>query len=147
VAMSAVAASAVAMSAVAASAVAMSAVAASATASRAVVSVISQYRNNIVAAISSSSLFSKKQLVIGSGSGTWESELNTNSIYIPVKCKDDGDTDYTVYSGVNTSILILSVSRHSGDTTVSSGVALRGAKVVGSGSSVGNVTFDVYTVN
>jgi hypothetical protein len=135
------------LSAVAASAVAMSAVAASATASRAVVSVISQYRNNIVAAISSSSLFSKKQLVIGSGSGTWESELNTNSIYIPVKCKDDGDTDYTVYSGVNTSILILSVSRHSGDTTVSSGVALRGAKVVGSGSSVGNVTFDVYTVN
>ena len=144
-AMSAVAASATAMSAVAASATAMSAVAASAVASGAVASIISNYRSQIVSAISSSSLFSKTTTTVGSGAGTTTHGLNTNTIYIPINCYDDNDTNFTVYSGVNTSVQIAYIAKHSGTPAVTVGVGLRGTQVVGTGSSVGNVGFDIYT--
>lgn len=133
------------MSAVAASATAMSAVAASAVASGAVASIISNYRSQIVSAISSSSLFSKTTTTVGSGAGTTTHGLNTNTIYIPINCYDDNDTNFTVYSGVNTSVQIAYIAKHSGTPAVTVGVGLRGTQVVGTGSSVGNVGFDIYT--
>ena len=123
----------------------MSAVAASAVASGAVASIISNYRSQIVSAISSSSLFSKTTTTVGSGAGTTTHGLNTNTIYIPINCYDDNDTNFTVYSGVNTSVQIAYIAKHSGTPAVTVGVGLRGTQVVGTGSSVGNVGFDIYT--
>jgi len=155
-AMQAVAASSTAMQAVAASSTAMQAVAASSTALNAIVKVvsacqaivtnISTYRSQILSALSSGNEFTKTTgQQVGNGNTTVDHGLNTNTIYIPTSCQDDGDTDMAAYSGVNQTTQIVSVGRHNGETAVNTGVALRGVKVVGTGSSVGYFKFDIYT--
>ena len=94
----------------------------SAVAASAVASIISNYRSQIVSAISSSSLFSKTTTTVGSGAGTTTHGLNTNTIYIPINCYDDNDTNFTVYSGVNTSVQIAYIAKHSGTPAVTVGV-------------------------
>jgi len=146
-AMSAVAASSTAMSAVAASSTAMSAVMASSTASGAVAGVISTYRLQLVSMLEdSNSGFSKQTTNIGNGSGTFENGGNTTSIYVPISCYDDGDTDYVVQSLLPSpgAYQVCSIPKHSGITNITTGVTLKGARVVGSGSSIGYVTFNVY---
>ena len=151
-----VAASSTAMQAVAASSTAMQAVAASSTALNAIVKVvsacqaivtnISTYRSQILSALSSGNEFTKTTgQQVGNGNTTVDHGLNTNTIYIPTSCQDDGDTDMAAYSGVNQTTQIVSVGRHNGETAVNTGVALRGVKVVGTGSSVGYFKFDIYT--
>ncbi|MBP3342263.1 MAG: hypothetical protein J6K99_07035, partial [Peptococcaceae bacterium] len=145
-AMSAIAASSTAMSAIAKSAVALNRIIKVASACTAIVAKISSYRSNVVSALANTTYFSKTSgTTVGNGNTTATAGLNTNTFYIPTGVYDDGDTTFKVYSGVDQSTQILSSASHSGTTTVSSGVALRGVKVVGSGSTVGNVIFDVYT--
>jgi hypothetical protein len=144
-AMNAVAASATAMNAVAASATAMNAICKSAIAAQAVYAPIQSRRSTLLTTLADGSKFSKTTVNVGNGAGTFDHGLNTNTIYIPTACYDDGDTDHTVYYGADTSKSVVSIARHGGAVSVTSGVSLRGVRVVGSGSSVGYVTFDVYT--
>jgi hypothetical protein len=144
-AMNAVAASATAMDAVAASATAMNAICKSAIAAQAVYAPIQSRRSTLLTTLADGSKFSKTTVNVGNGAGTFDHGLNTNTIYIPTACYDDGDTDHTVYYGADTSKSVVSIARHGGAVSVTSGVSLRGVRVVGSGSSVGYVTFDVYT--
>jgi hypothetical protein len=144
-AMNAVAASATAMDAVAASATAMNAICKSAIAAQAVYAPIQSRRSTLLTTLADDSKFSKTTVNVGNGAGTFDHGLNTNTIYIPTACYDDRDTDYTVYYGADTSKSVVSIARHSDTVSVTSGVSLRGVRVVGSSSSVGYVTFDVYT--
>jgi hypothetical protein len=144
-AMNAVAASATAMNAVAASATAMNAICKSAIAAQAVYAPIQSRRSTLLTTLADGSKFSKTTVNVGNGAGTFDHGLNTNTIYIPTACYDDGDTDHTVYYGADTSKSVVSIARHGGTLSVTSGVSLRGVRVVGSGSSVGYVTFNVYT--
>lgn len=144
-AMAAVAASETAMTAVVSSQSAMAAVVASTTAASAVATAIQSCRAALITMLSSATNFSKSFKIVGSGSGEWTDGLNAANIYIPTICNDDNDTDYTVYYQ-STTQSILYVAKHSGEQAVSSGVSLRGVKVVGTGNSNGNVSFDVYTL-
>lgn len=103
-------------------------------------------KTSIVSALNNSGLFRKTTINVGSGSGTYDDGINTSAIYIPIKCYDDGDTDFTAYYGCKTSLAIVpTIARHKGDVTITSGVSFRGVRVVGTGSSVGYITFDKYT--
>ncbi|MER0279430.1 hypothetical protein ABRY18_04460, partial [Clostridioides difficile] len=144
-AMNAVASSSTAMNAVAGSSIAMSKICKVQNASITVAEKIQSYRTRVITALSNTSLFSKKTLTIGDGAGTFTDGINTNTFYIPINCYDDNDTDYTVYYGCKDSLSIVTSSKHSGTITLSQGISLRGVKVVGVGSSRGNVGFDVYT--
>ena len=141
-----VAASSTAMQAVAASSTALNAIVKVVSACQAIVTNISTYRSQILSALSSGNEFTKTTgQQVGNGNTTVDHGLNTNTIYIPTSCQDDGDTDMAAYSGVNQTTQIVSVGRHNGETAVNTGVALRGVKVVGTGSSVGYFKFDIYT--
>ncbi|HBH3644558.1 TPA: phage tail protein [Clostridioides difficile] len=144
-AMSAIAGSSTAMSAIAGSSTAMSVICKSQNASIAIAEKIQSYRTRVISTLSNTGFFSKKTLTIGDGSGTFTDGINTNTFYIPINCYDDNDTDYTVYYGCKDTLSIVTSSRHSNTVTLSQGVSLRGTKVVGVGSSRGNVGFDVYT--
>ncbi|MED5043201.1 hypothetical protein P9848_14950, partial [Geobacillus stearothermophilus] len=124
---------------------AMNVIAKSSTASAAINAAIQNYRSALLSALADTSKFTKTTTSVGNGSGTFTHGLNTNTIYIPVKCNDDNDTDYKVYSGVDNNIIVVSIDRHSGTIDVSSGVCLRGTTVIGTGSSVGDVIFEIYT--
>ena len=134
------------MSTVAASSTAMQAVAASGTACAAVNDVIQAYRSALVAALSDTARFTKTTKTIGDGTGTWDDGVGTATIYIPTACMDDGDTNYSVRSLLSGNTELVFIAKHSGTIGVTSGVGLRGVRVVGSGSTKGSVTFDVYTV-
>lgn len=107
---------------------------------------IQNYRPTIIRAIdNSSSLFRKQtRVAVGDGTATQESGKGSATIYVPVSCQDDGDTDFSVNSLLTGNSLAY-IARHSGTVSVSSGITLQGVQVAGSGSSVGNVIFDVYT--
>ena len=132
------------MQAVAASSTAMQAVAANAAACTAIATQIQSYRSTLITALSNTTYFTKSTKTLGNGAGTWTDGLNAANFYIPKKCNDDNDTEYKVYFQ-NTSQVIATIAKHDGDKTISQGVSIRGVKVVGTGSSNGNVTFDVYT--
>ncbi|SJQ59745.1 Uncharacterised protein [Clostridioides difficile] len=103
-------------------------------------------RASVVSALNNSSLFSKTTVDVGNGSGTVNYGLNTNTIYIPTSCYDDGDTSFTAYYGCKDSLVVVpDIAKHKGNVTITSGVSFRGVRVVGSGSSVGYITFDKYT--
>ena len=145
-AMSAIAGSSTAMSAIAGSSTAMSAICKSTIACKAIVAKISSYRSELISALADTTRFTKTAgKDVGDGAKTIDDGIGTNTIYIPVSCYDDGDTDFNAYSGIDQTTNILSVTRHSGTASVTTGVALRGVRVTGTGSSVGRITFDVYT--
>ena len=143
--MNAVAASATAMNAIAASATAMNAICKSAIAAQAVYAPIQSRRSTLLTTLADGSKFSKTTVNVGNGGGAFDHGLNTNTIYIPTACYDDGDTHYDVYYGADTSKSVVSIAEHSGTVSVTSGVSLRGVRVVRHGPPVGYVTFDVYT--
>lgn len=135
-----------AMSAIAGSSTAMSAICKSTIACKAIVAKISSYRSELISALADTTRFTKTAgKDVGDGAKTIDDGIGTNTIYIPVSCYDDGDTDFNAYSGIDQTTNILSVTRHSGTASVTTGVALRGVRVTGTGSSVGRITFDVYT--
>ncbi|MCJ0490567.1 hypothetical protein J0W90_15810, partial [Clostridioides difficile] len=104
------------------------------------------HRTSVVSALNNSSLFSKTTVNVGNGSGTVNDGLNTNTIYIPMSCYDDGDTSFTAYYGCKDSLVVVpEIAKHKGNVTITSGVSFRGVRVTGSGSSVGYITFDKYT--
>ena len=143
-AMTAVAASPTAMAAVVAAPVAVKAIVASSVACSAVMSAIQSHRSALLTTLGKTAHFRKVTKNLGDGSGTWTDGLNAGNVYIPTACYDDGDTAYSVYYQ-NTTTSICSVAKHSGTSTITSGVSLRGVKVVGTGSSQGYVSFDIYT--
>ena len=143
-AMAAVAASSTAMAAVVAAPVAVKAIVASSVACSAVMSAIQSHRSALLTTLGKTAHFRKVTKNLGDGSGTWTDGLNAGNVYIPTACYDDGDTAYSVYYQ-NTTTSICSVAKHSGTSTITSGVSLRGVKVVGTGSSQGYVSFDIYT--
>ncbi|MCV2271341.1 phage tail protein [Clostridioides difficile] len=103
-------------------------------------------RKSIIYELDKTDLFSKETVRVGDGNGTVEDGLGTNSIYIPVDCFDDNDTDFTVYCGCKTSLVVVpTIPKHHGNREIDAGVSLRGAKVVGVGSTTGYITFDKYT--
>ena len=144
-AMNAVSASATAMNAVSASATAMNAVVKSITACTAIYSSIQSYRNILINTLNAAINFTKTTFTIGDGSGIFDNNLNSNTIYIPIACYDDNDTDYTAYHGFDISKSFVSVAKHAGNVAVSSGVGLKGVRLVGTGGTVGNMAFDIYT--
>ncbi|UVW83383.1 hypothetical protein [Wolbachia endosymbiont of Aedes albopictus] len=108
---------------------------------------IQNYRSTVVSTLEASSSLFRKQTGIKVGDGatsTRESGRGSATIYVPVSCQDDGDTDFSVNS-LLTGNRLAYIARHSGETSVSSGIALRGVQVSGTNGSVGEVTFDVYT--
>ncbi len=108
---------------------------------------IQNYRSTVVSTLEASSSLFRKQTGIKVGDGatsTRESGRGSATIYVPVSCRDDGDTDFSVNS-LLTGNRLAYIARHSGETSVSSGIALRGVQVSGTNGSVGEVTFDVYT--
>lgn len=82
---------------------------------------------------------------IGSGAGTWTYGVGEANIMIAYSCYDDYDTDYSIYHG-NGAYRTAYVQRHSGNTNLANIICLRGIKLVGSGSSVGNVSYKHYTL-
>ncbi|MDG7056564.1 MAG: hypothetical protein LKM43_00180 [Wolbachia endosymbiont of Penenirmus auritus] len=107
---------------------------------------IQNYRSTVVSVVDAfPSLFRREySITVGNGTDTRESGRGSATIYLPVGCYDDNDTDFSVNS-LLTGNKIIYIARHSGTTTVSSGVALRGVQVSGTGSSVGNVVFNICT--
>ena len=143
-ALNAVVSSQTAMAAVVAAPVAVKAIVASSVACSAVMSAIQSHRSALLTTLGKTAHFRKVTKNLGDGSGTWTDGLNAGNVYIPTACYDDGDTAYSVcYQNTTTSIC--SVAKHSGTSTITSGVSLRGVKVVGTGSSQGYVSFDIYT--
>ncbi|MDB0414728.1 phage tail protein [Clostridioides difficile] len=103
-------------------------------------------RTSVVSALNNSALFNKTTINVGNGNGTVDDGLGTNTIYIPTKCYDDGDTSFSAYYGCKSSLVIVpTISSHKGDAIITGGVSFRGARVIGTGSSVGYITFDKYT--
>ncbi|EGT4908108.1 phage tail protein [Clostridioides difficile] len=103
-------------------------------------------RASIIYELNKTDLFSKETVNVGDGNGTVEDGLGTSSIYIPVSCYDDNDTDFTAYCGCKTSLVVVpTISKHNGNKAIDVGVSLRGVKVVGVGSTTGYITFDKYT--
>ena len=82
---------------------------------------------------------------IGSGAGTWTYGVGEANIMIAYSCYDDYDTDYSIYHG-NGAYRVAYISRHSGTKSIGNIICLRGIKLVGSGSSVGNVSYKHYTL-
>lgn len=116
-------------------------------ASFAIAEKIQTYRRaTIIYRLDNTNLFSKETVNVGDGNGTVEDGLGTNSIYIPVDCFDDNDTDFTAYYGCKTSLVVVpTIPKHHGNREIDAGVSLRGVKVVGVGSITGYITFDKYT--
>lgn len=103
-------------------------------------------RTSIVYELDKTDLFSKETVRVGDGNGAVEDGLGTSSIYIPIDCFDDNDTDFTVYCGCKTSLVVVpTIPKHHGNREIDAGVSLRGTKVVGVGSTTGYITFDKYT--
>ena len=125
----------------------MSAIVKSAIACSAIADKIGSYRSKLITTLSDTGKFTKTNSgkSVGSGGGTFTDGLNTNTVYIPINCNDDGDTDFAAYSGANQNLLIANVTKHNGTVSITSGVSLRGTKVVGTGGSVGYISFDIYT--
>jgi hypothetical protein len=151
-AMNAVAASATAVNAVAASATALVAICKSATAAVAVKSAIQNYRSQVVSTLNAAvgTKFSKSSVSVGTNiAGTFDSGLNTNTIYIPVLITDDGGTDtYDIYYGADTTYKIGSYSVGTNSAyPVNAGVSMRGIRLVktSSGSANERLTCDMYT--
>ena len=155
VAMTAVAASQVAMQAVASSQVAMTAVAASAVALNAICKVsevpvqwytaMQSHRDKILISCENSNYFVKTMENVGDGVGTFDSGENTNTFYIPISCSDDNDTSFSAYDTAKSARQICNIPSHSGSVNISEGIAMRGTRVIGSGASIGNISFVVYT--
>lgn len=82
---------------------------------------------------------------IGNGSGTWTNEANKPNLIIAYNCYDDNDTDYSIYHG-NGNYRVAYVNRHSGNKSLGNVICLRGIKLVGSGSSVGQVNYKLYNL-
>ena len=136
-----------ALSALASSSVAMSALASSSVAAGAIKSSIQNHRSKVVSALSDTSKFTKTSKTLGNGGSTNLSDgVNTNVIYIPVSCVDDGDTNFYVRYGSNSGDVVSTIAKHSGTISVTVGVSLRGVGLTADGGSSGSVTFDVYTV-
>ena len=145
-AMTAVAASSTAMTAVAASAVALSEIAKSASAATSIEPALQSYRAAVISTLdAATTVFSKVVISIGNGAGTFDAGGGTSTLYIPTSCHDDGDTVYYVQSPLRSYASVVSIAVHSGTVPVTTGLTLRGVRVYGTGSSVGNVTFNVYT--
>ncbi|HBF2788348.1 TPA: phage tail protein [Clostridioides difficile] len=103
-------------------------------------------RASIIYELDKTDLFSKETVRVGDGNGTVEDGLGTSSIYIPIDCFDDNDTDFTAYCGCKTSLVVVpTIPKHHGNREIDAGVSLRGVKVVGVGSTTGYITFDKYT--
>ena len=132
------------MAAVVASPTAVRAILSSDAACTAVASAIQNHRSALITTLSKTAYFKKTTKNIGSGAGTWTDGLNAANAYIPTACNDDGDTTYTVYYQ-STTTSICTIAKHTGTTPITSGVSLRGGKIVGTGGSVGYVSFDIYT--
>ena len=103
---------------------------------------INNHSDTIVKTLSDVTPTSK---TIGSGSGTWTHEKGKANIIIAYQCYDDSDTDYSVYHG-NGAYRVAYISRHSGTKSIGNIICLRGIKLVGSGASVGNVSYKLYTL-
>jgi len=155
-AMTTIAASPMAMTTIAASSIAMTTIANSGEALKTIIQSesackiiehsIQNYRSAVISTLNASSSSFRKQsgVTVGNGVGTIESGANSPTIYVPTSCHDDNDTDFSMIS-LLTGVSRVYVSRHSGTTSVSNGIFLRGVRVSGVGSSVGNIIFDVYT--
>ncbi|WP_461197391.1 phage tail protein [Clostridioides difficile] len=103
-------------------------------------------RKSIIYELDKTDLFSKETVRVGDGNATVEDGLGTNSIYIPIDCFDDNDTDFTAYCGCKTSLVVVpTIPKHHGNREIDAGVSLRGVKVVGVGSTTGYIAFDKYT--
>ena len=125
----------------------MSALASSSVAAVAVKSSIQNYRTQVVSSLSDANKFTKTSKALGNGGSTNLSDgVNTNVIYIPVSCVDDGDTNFYVRYGSNTGDVVSTIAKHSGTVSVTAGVSLRGVGLTADGGSSGSVTFDIYTV-
>ncbi|WP_265031313.1 MULTISPECIES: hypothetical protein [unclassified Wolbachia] len=113
---------------------------------RAIEANIQSRRSIVVNTLEASSQLFRKQtgIRVGDGTATRESGRSSATIYVPNSCRDDNDTDFSVNS-LLTGNRLAYIARHSGETSVSSGIALRGVQVSGTNGSVGEVTFDVYT--
>jgi len=153
-AMNAVAASATAMNAIAASATALSAICKSETAAVAVKSAIQNYRSQVVATLEAAvgSKFSKSTIAVGPGgrTGIFDSELSTNTIYIPIRIEDNGyGGPYEIYYGADVYYKIGSYSVGSSNSpfTVSEGVSMRGIRLIKETTSgdTERLICDVYT--
>lgn len=103
---------------------------------------INNFSDTIVKTLSSTTPTEGK---IGNGSGTWTNEANKPNLIIAYNCYDDNDTDYSIYHG-NGNYRVAYVNRHSGNKSLGNVICLRGIKLVGSGSSVGNVSYKHYTL-
>jgi hypothetical protein len=147
-AMNAVARSSTAMNAVAGSAIAINMIVKSSMASQKVASRIQNYRSQLINTLDSGTQYFTKysDINVGKGSGTFDQDLNSPYILIPINCYDNGNDNYSVYYGADTSKRIAYITQHSGNVGVSSGISLRGVKVVSAdtGSTSGYVTFKKY---
>ncbi|UUV13583.1 phage tail protein [Clostridioides difficile] len=116
-------------------------------ASFAIAEKIQTYRRaTIIYRLDNTNLFSKETVNVGDGNGAVEDGLGTSSIYIPIDCFDDNDTDFEAYYGCKTSLVVVpTIPRHHGNKEIDAGVSLRGVRVVGTGSTTGYITFDKYT--
>ena len=103
---------------------------------------INNHSDTIVKTLSDVTPTSK---TIGSGAGTWTYGVGEANIMIAYQCYDDSDTDYSVYHG-NGAYRTAYVQRHSGNTNLANIICLRGIKLVGSGASIGNVSYKHYTL-
>ena len=103
---------------------------------------INNFSDTIVKTLSSTTPTEGK---IGNGSGTWTNEANKPNLIIAYNCYDDNDTDYSIYHG-NGNYRVAYVNRHSGNKSLGNVICLRGIKLVGGGSSVGQVNYKLYNL-
>ena len=103
---------------------------------------INNFSDTIVKTLSSTTPTEGK---IGNGSGTWTNEANKPNLIIAHNCYDDNDTDYSIYHG-NGNYRVAYVNRHSGNKSLGNVICLRGIKLVGSGSSIGQVNYKLYNL-
>lgn len=103
---------------------------------------INNFSDTIVKTLSSTTPTEGK---IGNGSGTWTNEANKPNLIIAYNCYDDNDTDYSIYHG-NGNYRVAYVNRHSGNKSLGNVICLRGIKLVGSGSSIGQVNYKLYNL-
>ena len=103
---------------------------------------INNHSDTIVNTLSSTTPTEGK---IGNGSGTWTNEANKPNLIIAYNCYDDNETDYSIYHG-NGNYRVAYVNRHSGNKSLGNVICLRGIKLVGSGSSIGQVNYKLYNL-
>ena len=103
---------------------------------------INNHRNTIVKTLSDVASTTRS---IGNGAGTWTYGADETNIMIAYQCYDDYDTDYSIYHG-NGAYRTAYIQRHSGSIPLDNIVCLRGIKLVGSGASIGNVSYKHYTL-